>query len=410
MKKMAFNLIQMKRILIALLVLVSYSTIAQNEAKELLDEVSVKVVGISSTGFATAQNEPTIPQIPLVKSNEKMLFDGSDGYVQLPVPFSYTIHSISAWFIADAGDKYIFASQDSGTDGIALAINANRTIWYALRGSGSGSLSTTTAINFNELNHIVATYDGSTAKVYINGVLGGSASISDTISTTTNARIGALSYSGIAKHSGTIHDVSFWNTALTETQAQELFNDGVALDATTHSKKGNLLGYWRNDGVTTWQDRRGWSYLDFDGTGDYVNLGTNNTFYGNKDLTLSCWIKTTNTSGSGYFIARDDASGVGRSFYMGMHSSSQQVIFRVAEDNPDNNVYRLTSTSIDDGNWHHCVGVFVAGTSILVYVDGTATSSTFSLSGTFPTNIDTGLELKLTLPVVLGVVVFLQEI
>ena len=58
------------------------------------------------------------------------------------------------------------------------------------------------------------------------------------------------------------------------TEVQELFNDGVALDATTHSKKGNLLGYWRNDGVTTWQDRRGWSYLDLDGGDDYFDTGT----------------------------------------------------------------------------------------------------------------------------------------
>jgi len=40
---MAFKLIQMKRILIALLVMISYSTIAQNDAKTLLDEVSAKV-------------------------------------------------------------------------------------------------------------------------------------------------------------------------------------------------------------------------------------------------------------------------------------------------------------------------------------------------------------------------------
>jgi len=43
MKKMAFNLTQMKRILIALLVVVSYTTNAQNDAKKLLDEVSAKV-------------------------------------------------------------------------------------------------------------------------------------------------------------------------------------------------------------------------------------------------------------------------------------------------------------------------------------------------------------------------------
>ena len=35
-------------------------------------------------------------------------------------------------------------------------------------------------------------------------------------------------------------------------------------------KKVTYLAYWRNDGVTTWQDRRGWSFLDFDGTNDYI--------------------------------------------------------------------------------------------------------------------------------------------
>lgn len=40
---MAFNLIKMKRILVTLLVLVSFTTFAQNDAKKLLDEVSTKV-------------------------------------------------------------------------------------------------------------------------------------------------------------------------------------------------------------------------------------------------------------------------------------------------------------------------------------------------------------------------------
>jgi outer membrane lipoprotein-sorting protein len=43
MNAMAFNSIKMKQILVTLLVLVSFTTFAQNDAKKLLDEVSTKV-------------------------------------------------------------------------------------------------------------------------------------------------------------------------------------------------------------------------------------------------------------------------------------------------------------------------------------------------------------------------------
>lgn len=45
MKKMDFNSIKMKRVLIALICLVGFTSYAQNDAKELLDEVSAKVKG-----------------------------------------------------------------------------------------------------------------------------------------------------------------------------------------------------------------------------------------------------------------------------------------------------------------------------------------------------------------------------
>ena len=41
-----------------------------------MTDVSVKQLGVMSSGFATAQEEPTIPQIPLLRYNEKMVFDG----------------------------------------------------------------------------------------------------------------------------------------------------------------------------------------------------------------------------------------------------------------------------------------------------------------------------------------------
>jgi len=105
------------------------------------------------------------------------------------------------------------------------------------------------------------------------------------------------------EYHGFLDEASIFNSAFNQTQVQELFNDGVALDATTHSKYTHLLGYWRNDGVTTWQDRRGWSYLDFDGNGDFVNISSSLT---PSSLTFSIWIATATDSSYRTFIQCGD--------------------------------------------------------------------------------------------------------
>jgi len=156
----------------------------------------------------------------------------------------------------------------------------------------------------------------------------------------------------------------------------EWYIDDVSVKEVTN----DLVGYWGLDDST--------EALIFDGTGDYVNLGTDNTFYGNEDLTLSCWVKTPATaSGSGHFISRDDGTTTGRPFYMGMHTTSQQVIFRT-QDSGGVGKYRLSTATIDDDNWHHIVGVFVAGTSFDIYVDGSLSNGALT-GGDFPSNMGT---------------------
>jgi len=41
---------------------------------------------------------------------------------------------------------------------------------------------------------------------------------------------------------------------LSDAEVLELYNDGKALDVTTHSQVANLTGYWRNNGLSTWND------------------------------------------------------------------------------------------------------------------------------------------------------------
>ena len=343
-----------------------YAHEGQNETI-WLDNFSLKEVGISSTGFTTAQNEPVIPQIPLVKYNEKMVFDGSSGYVQLPAPFSYTKHTISVWFVANPGDNYFFDARDSGTDGIALGTLPNGTIWYGIRGSANNSV-TSSSFSFNVLNHVVATYNGSTAKIYLNGIEVGSGTFTDTISTTTNARIGALAYSTSNYFNGVINEVAFYNKEFTQAEAQELFNDGLALDATTHSKSGNLLGYWRNDGVTTWQDRRGWSYLNFDGANDNVE-NTSFTTHQTNTGTLSGWFIFNDLDGTQRFFGAGGNTVAGTNRTLGFSGPSLYFLGYGADWN--------TSVGLVVGSLYH-LAVTWNGNDIVVYINGTGYSQTLS--------------------------------
>jgi len=56
-----------------------------------------------------------------------------------------------------------------------------------------------------------------------------------------------------------INDVAIWGSALTANEVTALYNSGLPLlptaDSGNYASASDLVGYWRNDGVTTWLDR-----------------------------------------------------------------------------------------------------------------------------------------------------------
>ena len=55
---------------------------------------------------------------------------------------------------------------------------------------------------------------------------------------------------------GSMTEASIWDATLTQAEVNELYNDGKALDALTHSNS-NLFAYWRNNGFSKWEDLKG---------------------------------------------------------------------------------------------------------------------------------------------------------
>jgi hypothetical protein len=113
-------------------------------------------------------------------------------------------------------------------------------------------LSGTKEMALNQWHHVAAVYDGSTASIYVNGVLEATASQTGTISynLAKKVRIGSNRPEMIPRESwkGNIDEVRIWDVARTQTQIQG------AMKSRLVGNEAGLVGYWRLDeggGVTT---------------------------------------------------------------------------------------------------------------------------------------------------------------
>ena len=127
-----------------------------------------------------------------IYSGRVLEFDGVTDYIDTGYVFSSTAHTICVWakVIDTVNNKFIFDARDGNNDGVILYFNGDEQLGYLVN-------NTDLIISDKYINQwirIVATSDGSTQSLYINGQLHSSQSISETISVTGEARIGAISY------------------------------------------------------------------------------------------------------------------------------------------------------------------------------------------------------------------------
>jgi len=206
-----------------------------------------------------------IPQTGLMSYNKPMLFDGVNDAVETEIMNPMAEFTISASFdIKHNASNAYSALIDGGWWGVApkFWVNiVNNNLFVEGFKTGSSTRWTLREDNVSDgLHHFSATYSSSALKLYLDGVevdsIAGQSLTS--ISTVSPIQIGSMSISPSSNSfDGYINEVSIFDTALTADEVSELYNNGTALDATTHSKVDNLQGYWRNDGDDVWVDRSG---------------------------------------------------------------------------------------------------------------------------------------------------------
>ena len=173
-------------------------------------------------------------------------FDGSSDYIQLNEPFSYTNHTIAAWVYVndDATDKYVLSAQDGGSDGIGLFLRSNEQVRYRLVDSSLTSTNTYSS----EWIFVTATYDGTTQKLYIDGSQDQSATVTKTVSNTTDARIGSRSYSLADYFNGNLANVAIWNRALSSDEINSVM--WKSYDGLTASETSGLQAWYSLDDIS----------------------------------------------------------------------------------------------------------------------------------------------------------------
>ena len=168
-------------------------------------------------------------------SGKALDFDGVNDKVDITdnnnLDFATNFSIVQYVLIDSLQSSKIFYSNfySSGKGAIATGISdtTNNIVKFYTKGAGAdNTLYSSFALNTNEWYQVIATYDGATKKIYINGQLDTLVSYTDSI-TYTNAtpRIGALSGLSAQFFNGKMSGVKVFNTALTAAQVADLYNN-----------------------------------------------------------------------------------------------------------------------------------------------------------------------------------------
>lgn len=371
-------------------------------------------------------------QHPLVRSNNPMVFDGSNDNVGLGDPstldFSTGDWTISTWVKQEnanaSSNQGIISKYGTHPSITLMADNGNARIFIYTAG-GSRSV-TASGLSDGNWHHVVATHDqdGATT-LYVDSVSKGTSTTSiDSLANNNDWKIGSRDASA-NYFNGLINEFAVWDSALTANEVTALYNSGLPLLPTTDSgnyaSASDLVGYWRNDGVTTWTDRstnsnngtvsgspasiivseglnegrdsQGYYLTDTDSISsgirlkgaEYISVQDSESLsFGNgtsdSPMSLETWIKLEDMTSAG-LIWKDEE------YRLFLHTDDS-LRFNLIDDSASAYIGKKTSSVLSSylGNWVHIVTTYNGnGTNdgAKIYLNGSAVSIANSTTGTY---------------------------
>lgn len=192
--------------------------------KNIVADVNLRFDGYNDYA-KTDNNIVTSPTSLTISSWFKKLGHGSNFECVIHHGSSNTVGSSSYW-LGLSDDDYLTAT-----------IGANV-------GAGHLAGQTTVQVELDVWYHLCATWDGSTVKVYVNGVLEKSYALASYANITAPTRIGASADGTNYMYNGVVKDVQIWTKALTQSEIQNNMNKELSGSET------GIVGLWKLDEET----------------------------------------------------------------------------------------------------------------------------------------------------------------
>ena len=404
-----------------------FNTSSDSSTTFTIDNISVKEVG-TAKGWTDADQQLDIPQTALQSYNQLAWPHGASNHQvniadgDSDMKFTTGDFSISFWFMpnSDTLDGYVLSKGAYHTSGYYIYYDGStQKVYYQTNQSSAGQANNSSALTLGKWHHCVVTIkdSGTDSTWYINGEL-------DEVKTnhfhpTEDTRNLQLYNRGGGSGNANfgLTELSFWNKTLSFTEVEEIYDNGVALDVTTHSASSDLLHYWRNGGLGTWIDRgnagslyngtptnitetmlitagvdssrdsQGFlmnrqrltnslnlDFIEFDNTNIIASeartFKSNDFDFGTGHISVDAWIKTRQT-GEGGFIVTCQSDGYQKEGF-GLRISGGDDIWFVVGDG--SKFYSATEgTHVNDNEWHHICGVYDStggSQSAKYYLDG----------------------------------------
>lgn len=176
----------------------------------------------------------TFGYAPQVVVERSIFFDGSVDYIDMEdnLDLNPSEFTVSAWFKrdpADTGTKSILSKRDAAfLRGYDLRILNNDRLQFWWKNGSNQVLFAPTRIPDGEWHHVAVTFDGSRARIFIDGVEDGSANLTPPVDTDESFYIAAAGKGTPTQHfRGNIDEVRVWNRMLTPDQLRFIMNQEI---------------------------------------------------------------------------------------------------------------------------------------------------------------------------------------
>lgn len=338
----------------------------------------------------TYTNSPTLAQAgPYPGAGQYApSYDGTNDYVNGPAATTFDFadgFSVAGWVNLDANiDSAAMLQNGATTNNCELAFSSTGQIRVSGRSSGGlQTLTSTATLPLRRWKHVVGSYNGSTFKIYVDGVLVSSSSNSFTVSTPSgNLTLGASLEGTDQFLDGRLHDVRLYNRALADEEAAELYGlvGDWELDETsgTVANDASALG---NDGAYTNSPTLGQQgpypgvgqyAVQCDGTNDHVALGSIAVNM-SKGFAIAAWVKPTGIATNQRIL--DIGRGTAQdNIVFGRSGTSADL--RVALYDGSSGDTALTATgALAPNEWHHYVAIGDNAGNGKIYRDGQLVAS-----------------------------------